>query len=246
MTALVTVITPTTGTQYLKQNIESVQKQTYSNIQHLVVVDGKEHLDKVATIVKDIKNLKDNLDIIPLPYPTGRDRFNGHRIYGASIYLCKGEYICFLDEDNWIDPNHVEELVKVVQKNHWAYSMRKIVDSDGSFVCNDDCESLGKYPSVLNENDYFVDVNCFFLPKYIALQTSPVWYRKAREPNVPEVDRYLTAVLRSNSNLSFDSSKQYSVNYRAGNTEISVKKEFFQQGNSIMLQKHNNKLPWRE
>ena len=243
MKDLVTIVTPTTGTQYLKQNIESVQNQSYEKIQHLIFIDGRENLNKVSDIIKDLK-LKANVDIIPLPYSVGKDRFNGHRMYGASAYFAKGEFISFLDEDNWIDENHVESLISTIQGKSWAFSMRKIVDSTGNFVCNDDCESLGKYPSILGEEDYFVDVNCFFLPREIALQTSPIWYRKAREPGVPEVDRFLTSVLRNN-NLTYESSKQYTVNYRAGNTDLSVTKEFFVRGNEIMSKKYDGIYPWR-
>jgi glycosyltransferase involved in cell wall biosynthesis len=239
----VTIVTPTTGTKYLKKAIESVQNQTYKHIQHLIVIDGKRNLDSVSNILLDTNISKRNVDVIPLPYPTGTDRYNGHRIYGASIYLCKGDFICFLDEDNWFDENHVETLLETVQGNQWAFSLRKIVDADGNYVCNDDCESLGNYSSVLNENDYFVDVGCFFLPKEVALQTSPIWFRKAREPGVPEVDRFLTHVLRTN-NMVGKCSNKYSLNYRAGNTERSVKKEFFLQGNDIMKQKYNGVLPW--
>ena len=244
MIETVTIVTPTTGAKYLKDNIESVQKQTHKHVQHLIFVDGKEHLNKVSDIISSIPNLKNNIDIIPLPYSVGKDRYNGHRMYGASPYFCKGDFICFLDEDNWIDENHVESLLIAASGKSWAFSMRKIVDSEGNFVCNDDCESLGKYPSILDESDYFIDVNCFFLSKELALQTSPIWYRKAREPGVPEVDRFLTAVLRNN-NLAFESSGKYTVNYRAGNTDLSVKKEFFVEGNKKMLQKHNGTLPWR-
>lgn len=245
MNKIVTVITPTTGTKYLKQAVESIQKQTYKHIQHLIVVDGKKHLDKVADILKEVDISNKIVDVIPLPYPTGEDRFNGHRIYGASIYLCKGDFVCFLDEDNWYDETHVESLTKSIEGKGWAYSLRKIVDSDGNYVCNDDCESLGGYPSIMDERDYFVDVNCFFLPKEVALQTSPIWYRKAREPGVPEVDRFLTHVLRSN-NLAQECTGEYTVNYRAGNTERSVQKEFFIHGNEIMLEKYKGELPWRK
>lgn len=242
---IVTVVTPTTGTEYLRQAITSIQNQTYKHIQHLVFVDGKNHLDKVAEIVRNTDHNKKPLDIVPLPYPTGTDRFNGHRIYGASPFFCKGEFICFLDEDNWYDENHIESLMDTISGKQWAFSLRKIVDTDGEFVCNDDCESLGTYPSILHESDYFVDVNCFFLPRDLALQTSHIWYRKAREPGVPEVDRFLTHVLRSN-NLTFEGSDKYTVNYRAGNTERSVKKEFFLQGNEKMKQKYNGVLPWKK
>jgi len=232
---MVTVITPTTGAPYLRQAIESVKNQTYDNIQHLVVNDGQ---PKGRVIAREYPHI----DLIDLPYPTGLDRFNGHRIYGASVYLAKGDLVCFLDEDNYFDPNHIESLVKVMEKpNDWAFSLRKIVDKDNNYVCNDDCESLGKWESCIG--DFFVDVGCFFLPKLTAIQLSPIWYRKAREPGVPEVDRMLTHVLRNN-NLKFDTNGEYTLNYRTGNTQLSVQSEFFLQGNKKMLEKYNGDLPW--
>lgn len=235
MKPLVTVITPTTGAPYLRQAIDSVKNQTYDNIQHLVVVDGQ---PKGRVIAKEYPHI----DIIDLPYPTGTDRFNGHRIYGASVYLAKGDLVCFLDEDNYYDPNHIESLVEVLQKpNDWAFSLRKIVDKDNNYICNDDCESLGKWESCIG--DFFVDVGCFFLPKLLAIQLSPIWYRKAREPGVPEVDRMLTHVLRNN-NLKFDTNGQYTLNYRTGNTQLSVQSEFFINGNEMMKKKYNGELPW--
>lgn len=237
MKPLVTVITPTTGAPYLRQAIESVKNQTYDNIQHLVVVDGQ---PKGRVVAREYPHI----DLIDLPYPTGLDRFNGHRIYGASVYLAKGDLVCFLDEDNYYDYTHIESLVNVIQKgNDWAYSLRKIVDKNGNHVCMDDCESLGKWESCIG--DYFVDVGCFFLPKMLAIQTSPIWYRKAREPGVPEVDRMLTHVLRNN-NLKYDTNAAYSLNYRTGNTHLSVQSEFFLQGNKKMLDKYNGDLPWNK
>lgn len=237
MKPLVTVITPTTGAPYLRQAIDSVKNQTYDNIQHLVVVDGQ---PKGRVIAREYPHI----DIIDLPYPTGLDRFNGHRIYGASVYLAKGDLVCFLDEDNYYDTTHIESLVNVIEKgNDWAFSLRKIVDKESNYVCLDDCESLGKWESCIS--DYFVDVGCFFLPKMIAIQTSAIWYRKAREPGVPEVDRMLTHILRNN-NLKYDTNGDYTLNYRTGNTQLSVQSEFFLQGNKKMLEKYNGDLPWNK
>jgi hypothetical protein len=36
------------------------------------------------------------------------------------------------------------------------------------------------------------------------------------------------------------------VNYCLGGNEGSVKKEFFEYGNGIMLEKYNGKLPWKK
>ena len=244
MKPLVTVITPTTGAPYLRQAIRSAVTQTYPNIQSLVVVDGVH--EEADNIIFECKQYSANIDAIYLPYPTGTDRYNGHRIYGAMTYLAQGDYLVFLDEDNWLEPNHVESLMEVIDRgNQWAFSLRKITDEDGNYVCNDDCESLGKWPSCLGEEDYFVDVGCYFLPKNIALQCTPLWYRKAREPGVPEVDRILSLVLRQNK-LTCDTNGLYTLNYRTGNTERSVKKEFFLHHNELMKQKYNGNLPWQK
>ncbi len=244
----VSVITATTGNPFLSQCIESVRAQTYKNIEHIVVVDGRDRWENAQAILDACQfgsGWNEHLTI--LPYATGTDRYNGHRIYGAATYFANGDYLIFLDEDNALEPNHVEALVNVVKEKqlHWAYSFRKIIDKDNNIVCLDDCESLGKWQSVLN--DHFVDVNCFFISRPLAVQISPVWYRKAREPGVVEVDRALTAVLMHPSNkLKFDCSMDYTVKYRVGNTQLSVRAEFFTQGNQAMLARHNGELPWKK
>lgn len=238
MNPLVTIVTATTCTPYLEQNLNSVASQTYENIQHLVVVDGKHHYEKLDY---DIPT-----DKIILPYATGTEQYNGHRIYGAMTYIAKGDYIIYLDEDNWLEPNHVQSLVDCIKDNPNAFActLRKITDMDGNYICNDDCESLGNWESVIG--DYFVDVNCFFLPKKLALQLTPIWYRRARHPeDQPEVDRALTYVLKQNK-IQCLVTGEYTVNYRAGNRADSVQAQFFLQGNKIMHDKYGGTLPWRK
>ena len=55
-----------------------------------------------ASVPRPQDGLFDPIDRrIELPYPTGLDGFQGHRIYGGAPYLARGDLICFLDEDNW-------------------------------------------------------------------------------------------------------------------------------------------------
>lgn len=237
---LVTVITATTGSIFLRQNISSVQAQTHSNIQHLVVVDG--NYPNAEKIVCEFP--QKNIHMIKLPYATGANKFLGHRIYGASTYLAEGDFICFLDEDNWMDPIHVESLLSSIDKCNWAFSLRKIVGQNGNFICFDDCESLGKWPSIIN--DFLVDTNCFFLPKSLALHVSPLWYRKARQPGKLSADRTITKALRmlERKKIFYETSGEYTINYRAGNRKDSVQQEFFLKGNEVMRQRYQGNLPW--
>ena len=175
---LVTVVTPTTGNACILRAIESVANQSHKNVQHLIVIDKPEAPEEIKAAIRQCK-----VDVIELPYATGKDRFLGHRIIGASAFIGKGDFFCYLDEDNWFDTDHIAALLDVINRGFaWAYSLRKIVDRDGNFICNDDCESLGKWPSVLNPQDYLIDTNCYFLPRMAAVISSPVWYRRFREP----------------------------------------------------------------
>lgn len=235
----VTVITPTTGAPCVFKALESVRAQTLSNVQHLLVIDGPRdfplhRLDAFPQV-----------QVLQLPYAVGTDRFLGHRMYGASTYLARGEYIAFLDEDNTYEPQHLASLDRVVRSGHdWAYSLRTIRDTQGQLLCLDDCESLGQWPSVLGPEDYFIDVSCFYLPLRAALAITPLWYRRARQPGVMEVDRAITRFLRSKF-PKFDCNYEYTLNYLTGNNPQSVKTEFFLHGNQHMLQRYQGNLPWK-
>lgn len=244
MKPLVTIITPTTGSKQLADAILSVENQTYENIQYLVVIDGKDR-EKQTREVLDSLDCK-RYSLITLPQITGYEQYNGHRIYGAMTYIAEGEYLCFLDQDNWYEPNHIESLVEIAHNKMWSYSLRKIVDQSGQYVCNDDCESLGKWKSVLN--DHFVDVGCFMIPKGIALRFSPGWYRRARNPQEqPEVDRLLSHLLFTQvPHEQVDTNGLYTLNYRVASRADSVQADFFKNGNEKMNEKMNGKFPWRK
>lgn len=246
---LVTVITASTGNPLLRDCIKSVQAQTYDRIQHLLFIDGQDCFAPVYNIIDNgpegsIDSA--NLDVIPLPYSVGKDRWNGHRMYGAGTHLADGQFLMFLDDDNSIEPDHIKNMLEVINRgNQWAFAFRNIQDSTG-FLCQDNCESLGKWSSIINDKDFFIDVNCYFLPKDIAMAMSPVWNRKFREPGQMEIDRAMYHVLVEMLKTKFDTSYKYTVNYTVGNSPLSVKKEFFLEGNEKMLAKHKGELPWRK
>ena len=246
----VSIITPTTGNPFLAECIQSVRNQTYKDVEHIVVVDGRDRWEAADAILRRAEFRSGyNEHLIVLPYATGTDRYNGHRIYGGTTYFASGDYHIWLDDDNMLEPNHVESLVKLVQENNldWAFSFRKIIDKDGNILCNDDCESLGMWASILHPQDYFIDVNCYFVKKQVAVGITPVWYRKFREPGQMEIDRAIASVLMNMSNkLKYDGTMDYTVKYRVGNTGLSVQKEFFERGNAEMLKRHNGALPWRK
>ena len=234
----VTVITPTTCRPSVIQAIQSVKNQTYDKVTHFIVFDGPEQFsDKIYDHIRP----KDFA--LVLPENTGANNFNGHRIYAAVSYLINTDYVAFLDEDNWYEPNHIESLVTAVQPNShrdgWAWARRNIVDELGNFICKDECESLGSDRNVFcteTKSDYLVDVSCFFMNIRQAISVSPFWYRKARAENTMPADRSITRFLLEHCPFR-QWSGEYSVNYRVGSRYDSVQSEFFIQGNAKMKEK---------
>jgi glycosyltransferase involved in cell wall biosynthesis len=245
---LITVATATTGNPLLIECIESLARQTYRNIHHLLVVDGPEHLEKVQAVL-DSPRFKDldeyNYDVLVLPYSTGKDGYLCHRIYGFTPFVAKGDYISYLDDDNYLDPDHFESLLGVIKSGKdWAYSLRKVVNKSREVICTDDCESLGKWSSVIHPDDYLIDTNCYFLPKLLAVSVAPQWHRKTRIGQL-EADRAVVGVLKQFA-PNFDCSYKYTVNYTVGNNATSVQGEFFLKGNAEMLRRYNGSLPWKK
>ncbi|HMB96694.1 MAG TPA: glycosyltransferase family A protein [Tepidisphaeraceae bacterium] len=242
----VTVITPTIGHRKLPRCVESVQQQTFPGIEHLLVVDGPQHESAVRSAIGP---LNDRVSLMNLPHATGREKWNGHRIYGAAAFLINTEFIAYLDEDNWYDPTHIELLISALQsaRASWAFSLRKIVDESGNVLTRDDCESLGTLHSVWNNpNDRLIDTSCYLLRREVAVAAAPVWYGPARPPRgVMERDRALCQLLMQHFPHSA-SSLQYTLNYTVGNRSDSVQAAYFFRGNEMMRKAHPDGLPWEQ
>ena len=242
------VITATIGTDYLKQCIESVQSQTYSNIEHIIVCDGANHLTKVISILDTISITKKIIPMI-IPWNSGANRYICHKIYASIPHLLHEPcYVSFLDEDNYYDSNHIEGMIHTLQEKQcqWTYSLRKILSKEGTYICRDMCESLGKLSSTWVSSsiqpDFLVDTSCYLIPVQILRKFSECWQRPARAN--PEGDRYFYQCL-SQVFPMFECTIQYTVNYRVDGREDSVKQEFFLQGNEVMKNRYsNNSIPW--
>ena len=232
-----TVIIPTTGSPEVKKAIQSVLDQTYQTTCY-VVCDGEEHMDAAMAVTQEFKKYK-KLKFAALQLNVGAKGFYGHRIYAAFPHLVDTEFVLFLDQDNWLDPDHVLSCVHTIRNGNlqWAYSLRKIVDKDGNFLINDDCESLGKWASFQGYNH--VDTNAYCIPTVIATKICQVWHGGWGQDRI-----FLQAMSQHFPN--YDTTGKYSVNYRLDGNPGSVTKEFFEQGNKTMAETHGEKLPWRK
>lgn len=237
------VITPTTGAPELVDAVKSVQNQTYKNVKHLVVVDG----EQFAAATEDVLSYFISQPVrCVLPFNTGGGGFYGHRIMAAFSHLVNYDYILFLDQDNWYDPEHVETLVEECEryKFEWSYSLRKVYDKDRNYLCDDNCESLGRWPvwvSTPEKQGYLIDSSSYCFSMNFIRLTGHLW-----DFGWGADRRYYTIVKDEMRHKNYGCTGKHTLNYRLGGNEGSVQAEFFTQGNKIMIDRYGKEenMPW--
>ena len=200
MSLSVAVVTSTQGRSTITKAIQSVKDQT-RKATHYVFIHGAEYSDKT------IPHLADDTVAVHLPRANGGGGYGMAPVFALAPFAITEDIICYLDDDNWYEPDHIESVVEMIEKHDlgWAYSLRKIVDNEGSFICEDNCESLGM--QLNSDNQYLVDNSCYAVRTNVARRHSHAWY-------VPVIsDRSFQHELMR-AGLSVGTTGKHSVNYR--------------------------------
>lgn len=96
--------------KYLTKCIESVINQTYKNIEIILVNDGS--TDNSKAIIDKYSSIDSRIKVINKKNGGLSDARN------VGIELAKGEYITFLDSDDWIELNMYEKLYKYIKQEN--------------------------------------------------------------------------------------------------------------------------------
>ncbi|MDY4863597.1 MAG: glycosyltransferase family 2 protein [Collinsella sp.] len=107
---IVSVIIPSyNAADYIAQTLESVLAQTLTNIEVIVVDDGS--TDNTRNIVADFANKDPRLMLVEQANQfAGVARNNG-------MSKARGKYLYFLDADDYIESNALEELVNAIEQH---------------------------------------------------------------------------------------------------------------------------------
>jgi len=119
---LVSIVLPTyNGSRYLRKSIESCLKQTYHNIEVVVVDDCS--TDTTPAIVKSFQDPR-------LHYHRNIKNQRLPRSLNIGFTRAKGEYLTWTSDDNEYSPEAIQEMLSVLEKNpdadfvyadYWAY-----------------------------------------------------------------------------------------------------------------------------
>src|SRR5690606_20617479 len=125
--ALVSVLVRSMNRAELRLALQSVEQQTYPNIEIVLVDAGGKGLD-------DYSDLALRTPVRKVADGTARNR---PAAANAALAHARGEFLLFLDEDDWIAPAHLHNLVGHLSSNSSAvaaYSSTQLVTAEGESV----------------------------------------------------------------------------------------------------------------
>lgn len=125
----VSVVVPVYNVQdYLEQCLDSLVNQTLSEIEIVCVNDGS--TDSSPAILEKYSSKDSRIRIV-----TQKNKgLSGARNTGMK-YI-KGEYVCFIDSDDWLEANALEELYEMSRKldlDMIFYQMRNYIEDRNEF-----------------------------------------------------------------------------------------------------------------
>jgi teichuronic acid biosynthesis glycosyltransferase TuaG len=179
MDDLVSIIMPSFNSEkFISEAIISIQKQTYTNWELLVVDDCS--TDKTVAIIQKFINNDNRIHLIRLKKNSGTGIARN-----TALQKANGQYIAFLDSDDLWKPEKLSKQIDFMKANNlpFTFSFYDLIDEDGQllnkrikapnnlsfrqlFFCNYvgnltgiyDASSLGKIPisSIRKRQDWMV------------------------------------------------------------------------------------------
>ena len=144
-TNLISIVVPVYNCEkYIERCISSILKQTYRNIEVLLINDGSE--DKSLEICEKYAK-KDNRIIV---FDKENEGVSGTRNLG--IEKSNGEFITFVDSDDYLEENFCTEMIERIYKYNVDYvtcGYKRVYDNGHIEYINNDCTE-----KVITSSDY--------------------------------------------------------------------------------------------
>ena len=133
---------------YLEKCVNSIINQTYKNLEIILVDDGSP--DNCGAMCEELAKVDNRIKVI--------HKENGglSSARNAGIDIATGEYVAFIDSDDWIEPDFIEVLEKLLTENDADFSvcgMHNEYTEESTLVRNHKIST-----SVVELSDIFVQI----------------------------------------------------------------------------------------
>jgi len=149
----VAVVVPTVCRDSLIRAVHSAYRQNYSGrIQVLVGVDFDAQMrsDKLHQELNGALPENATLTWLDLHYSTSKrhggvhDCFFGGSLRSALTLLADARIVVTLDDDDWLHPDHIAQVLGAIEGKTWAFAYSMYADGNtGEGLCVDEIESVG-------------------------------------------------------------------------------------------------------
>jgi glycosyltransferase involved in cell wall biosynthesis len=143
------------GEKYLKEQIDSILKQTYENFELIITDDGSQDktVELINTYVLNDSRVKLFENELNLGFMKNFEK---------AISLCTGDYIALSDQDDVWKENKLETLIVELKKNDsfLVYSDALLVDSNLKSLGSTLIEKLNLNQITDDNNLFFIYQNC--------------------------------------------------------------------------------------
>ncbi len=145
---LVSVITPVYNAgRYLRETIESVLKQTYKNIEFIIIDDCSS--DDSNDIIKSFCDTR-------IVFLQNEKNMGIEVSSNKALDYCKGEYIIFLDDDDIIPYDRIEYQINIMERRN------DIIVHGGGYALIDEESKIIYLADAKYVNDEYVKAKLFF------------------------------------------------------------------------------------
>lgn len=104
---LISVVIPVYNAEvYIKRCLESIQKQTYDNLEIIVVNDGS--TDNTQKVLEEIQQQDRRIKLIQ------KENEGVSAARNDGVATATGKYVYFIDSDDYVENNIIEKLYKVI------------------------------------------------------------------------------------------------------------------------------------
>lgn len=142
MSDKVTVVTPSWNSEkYIEHTIKSVQAQTYTNWEMIIVDDCS--TDNTVKIVREISEKDSRIKLLIQPENGGAAKARTRSMQSGT-----GRYVAYLDADDIWKPNKLEKQIQFMKEKSCGFSCTSYE------VINDAGAPLNKYVHMLPKVDY--------------------------------------------------------------------------------------------
>jgi glycosyltransferase involved in cell wall biosynthesis len=132
MSELVSIVMATyNGERFLRKQVESILKQTYSNFELIVVDDGSN--DKTLSILQEFATHDERIKIFP-----SNENIGFVANFERGLKLTKGFFIAFSDQDDIFRHEKIEVMANVLRNSDadLVISDLKLIDEEGETISN--------------------------------------------------------------------------------------------------------------